>query len=29
MTGLEWYAFGLGTAVLVILVVTVWKISQP
>jgi hypothetical protein len=29
MTGLEWYALDLGIAVLVILAVTVWKMSRP
>ena len=29
MSGIEWIALGLGTAVMAILVVTVWKISTP
>jgi hypothetical protein len=29
MTGMEWYALGLGIAVLAIFVVTAWKISRP
>jgi len=29
MTGLEWIALGLGTAVLATLVVLAWRISTP
>jgi hypothetical protein len=29
MSGIEWIALALGTAVMAILVVTIWKISTP